>query len=142
LCLALLVLMIDSTVLTIAIPSLIRELDATPSDIQWILDSYVLVFAGLLLTAGSLSDRFGRRLMLILGLIVLGVGSLAAVLATEPWQVVAARAVMGVGGALLMPSTLSILMTTFDESERRMALAAWSTVVCCCSTTGGVRYSC
>lgn len=128
LCLALLVLMIDSTVLTIAIPSLIRELDATPSDIQWILDSYVLVFAGLLLTAGSLSDRFGRRLMLILGLIVLAVGSLAAVLATEPWQVVAARAVMGVGGALLMPSTLSILMTTFDESERRMALAAWSTV--------------
>jgi EmrB/QacA subfamily drug resistance transporter len=128
LCLALLVLMIDSTVLTIAIPSLIRELDATPSDIQWILDSYVLVFAGLLLTAGSLSDRFGRRLMLILGLIVLGVGSLAAVLAAEPWQVVAARAVMGVGGALLMPSTLSIVMTTFDESERRMALAAWSTV--------------
>lgn len=128
LCLALLVLMIDSTVLTIAIPSLIRELGATPSDIQWILDSYVLVFAGLLLTAGSLSDRFGRRLTLILGLIVLGVGSLAAVLATEPWQVVAARAVMGVGGALLMPSTLSILMTTFDESERRMALAAWSTV--------------
>ncbi|MGW0005901.1 MFS transporter [Nocardia grenadensis] len=120
--------MIDSTVLTIAIPSLIRELDATPSDIQWILDAYVLVFAGLLLTAGSLSDRFGRRLMLILGLIVLGVGSLAAVLATAPWQVVAARAVMGVGGALLMPSTLSILMITFDEGERRMALAAWSTV--------------
>ncbi|WP_327150833.1 MFS transporter [Nocardia sp. NBC_01329] len=128
LCLALMVLMIDSTVLNIAIPSLIRELDATPSDIQWILDSYVLVFAGLLLTAGSLSDRFGRRLMLILGLTVLGVGSLAAVLATEPWQVVGARAVMGVGGALLMPSTLSILMTTFDEDERRMALAAWSTV--------------
>lgn len=128
LCLALLVLMIDSTVLNIAIPSLIRELDATPSDIQWILDSYVLVFAGLLLTAGSLSDRFGRRLLLILGLIVLAVGSLVAVLATEPWQVVAARAVMGIGGALLMPSTLSILMTTFDESERRMALAVWSTV--------------
>ncbi|MGW5386438.1 MFS transporter [Nocardia sp. NPDC003963] len=128
LCLALLVLMIDSTVLNIAIPSLIRELDATPSDIQWILDSYVLVFAGLLLTTGSLSDRFGRRLMLILGLVVLAVGSLAAVLATEPWQVVGARAVMGVGGALLMPSTLSILMTTFDEDERRMALAVWSTV--------------
>ncbi|WP_280415685.1 MFS transporter [Nocardia carnea] len=128
LCLSLLVLMIDSTVLNIAIPSLIRELDATPADIQWILDSYVLVFAGLLLTAGSLSDRFGRRRMLILGLVVLAVGSLAAVVATEPWQLVAARAVMGLGGALLMPSTLSILMTTFDETERRMALAAWSTV--------------
>ena len=120
--------MIDSTVLNIAIPSLIRELDATPADIQWILDSYVLVFAGLLLTAGSLSDRFGRRRMLILGLVVLAMGSLAAVVATEPWQLVAARAVMGLGGALLMPSTLSILMTTFDETERRMALAAWSTV--------------
>ncbi|MFI1460108.1 MFS transporter [Nocardia carnea] len=128
LCLSLLVLMIDSTVLNIAIPSLIRELDATPADIQWILDSYVLVFAGLLLTAGSLSDRFGRRRMLILGLVVLAMGSLAAVVVAEPWQLVAARAVMGLGGALLMPSTLSILMTTFDETERRMALAAWSSV--------------
>ncbi|MEU0503321.1 MFS transporter [Nocardia sp. NPDC005998] len=128
LCLSLLVLMIDGTVLNIAIPSLIRELDATPSDIQWILDAYVLVFAGLLLTAGSLSDRFGRRRMLILGLALFGAASLAAVLATEPWQVVAARALMGVGGSLLMPSTLSILMTTFAEDERRKAMAGWSTV--------------
>ncbi|MBF6128433.1 MFS transporter [Nocardia brasiliensis] len=123
-----LVLMLDGTVLNLAIPSLIRELNATPSDIQWILDAYVLVFAGLLLTAGSLSDRFGRRRMLILGLAVFGVASLAAVLATEPWQVVGARVAMGVGGSLLMPSTLSILMTTFAEDERRKAMAAWSTV--------------
>ncbi|WP_324192067.1 MFS transporter [Nocardia brasiliensis] len=128
LCLSLLVLMLDGTVLNLAIPSLIRELNATPSDIQWILDAYVLVFAGLLLTAGSLSDRFGRRRMLILGLAVFGVASLAAVLATEPWQVVGARVAMGVGGSLLMPSTLSILMTTFAEDERRKAMAAWSTV--------------
>jgi EmrB/QacA subfamily drug resistance transporter len=124
----LLVLMIDGTVLNIAIPSLIRELGATPSDVQWILDAYVLVFAGLLLTAGSLSDRFGRRRMLIVGLAVFGVASLLAVLATEPWEVVAARAAMGIGGSLLMPSTLSILMTTFAEDERRKAMAAWSTV--------------
>ncbi|MEV5646946.1 MFS transporter [Nocardia sp. NPDC052254] len=128
LCLSLLVLMIDGTVLNLAIPSLIRELDAGPSDIQWILDAYVLVFAGLLLTAGSLSDRFGRRRMLITGLAVFGAASLLAVLATEPWQVIAARAAMGVGGSLLMPSTLSILMTTFDDSERRKAMAGWSTV--------------
>ncbi|MFI7665522.1 MFS transporter [Nocardia sp. NPDC049526] len=128
LCLSLLVLMIDGTVLNIAIPSLIRELDATPSDVQWILDAYVLVFAGLLLTAGSLSDRFGRRRMLVIGLALFGAASLAAVLATEPWQVVGARALMGVGGSLLMPSTLSILMTTFAEDERRKAMAAWSTV--------------
>jgi EmrB/QacA subfamily drug resistance transporter len=128
LCLSLLVLMIDGTVLNIAIPSLIRELGATPSDVQWILDAYVLVFAGLLLTAGSLSDRFGRRRMLIVGLAVFGAASLLAVLATEPWEVVAARAAMGIGGSLLMPSTLSILMTTFAEDERRKAMAAWSTV--------------
>ncbi|MBF6323051.1 MFS transporter [Nocardia cyriacigeorgica] len=128
LCLSLLVLMIDGTVLNLAIPSLIRELGATPPDVQWILDAYVLVFAGLLLTAGSLSDRFGRRRMLVLGLAVFGVASLAAVLATEPWQVIGARAAMGVGGSLLMPSTLSILMTTFDQDERRLAMAAWTTV--------------
>jgi EmrB/QacA subfamily drug resistance transporter len=124
----LLVLMIDGTVLNIAIPSLIRELGASPSDVQWILDAYVLVFAGLLLTSGSLSDRFGRRRMLIIGLAVFGAASLFAVSASEPWQVVAARAAMGVGGSLLMPSTLSILMTTFAEDERRKAMAAWSTV--------------
>ncbi|WP_067877735.1 MFS transporter [Nocardia vermiculata] len=128
LCLALLVLMIDSTVLNLAIPSLIRELGASPSDIQWILDAYVLVFAGLLLTAGALSDRFGRRRMLVTGLAVFGAASLLAVLATEPWQVIAARAAMGIGGSLLMPSTLSILMTTFDDDERRKAMAGWSTV--------------
>ncbi|MEV6279110.1 MFS transporter [Nocardia sp. NPDC051832] len=128
LCLSLLVLMIDGTVLNLAIPSMIKELGATPSDIQWILDAYVLVFAGLLLTAGSLSDRFGRRKMLIIGLALFGLASLGAVLASEPWQVVGARAAMGIGGALLMPSTLSILMTTFDEEERRTAMAAWSTV--------------
>ncbi|MBH0779822.1 MFS transporter [Nocardia sp. NEAU-351] len=123
-----LVLMIDGTILNLAIPSLITELGATPADIQWILDAYVLVFAGLLLTAGSLSDRFGRRRVLIIGLAVFGAASLAAVLATEPWQVVAARAAMGVGGSLIMPSTLSILMTTFAEDERRTAMAAWATV--------------
>ncbi|MFI5776287.1 MFS transporter [Nocardia sp. NPDC051570] len=128
LCLSVLVIGIDSTVLNLAIPSLIRELHASPSDIQWILDAYVLVFAGLLLTAGSLSDRFGRRLALISGVAIFGAASLFAVLATEPWQVIAARAVMGVGGSVLMPSTLSIMMTTFAEDERRKAMAAWSTV--------------
>ncbi|MCM6772346.1 MFS transporter [Nocardia sp. CDC159] len=128
LCLSVLVIGLDSTVLNLAIPSLIRELDATPADIQWILDAYVLVFAGLLLTAGSLSDRFGRRLALITGLAIFGAASLFAVLATEPWQVIAARAAMGVGGSVLMPSTLSIMMTTFAEDERRKAMAAWSTV--------------
>ncbi|GLW08398.1 MFS transporter [Microtetraspora sp. NBRC 13810] len=128
LCLSLLVLVVDNTVLNLAIPSLMRDLGASASDVQWIIDSYVLVFAGLLLTAGSLSDRYGRRRFLIIGLAFFGGASLVAVAATEPWQLIAARALMGVGGSILMPSTLSILITTFDESERRKAIAAWSAV--------------
>ncbi|WP_043635933.1 MFS transporter [Nonomuraea candida] len=129
LCLALLVLVIDNTVLNLAIPSLNQEMGATPSDIQWIIDAYVLAFAGLLLTAGSLSDKYGRRRLLVIGLILFGGASLLAVLVTEPWQLIGARFLMGVGGSLVMPSTLSILMTVFaDEAERRKAMAAWSAV--------------
>ncbi|MEU8248705.1 MFS transporter [Nonomuraea sp. NPDC048916] len=128
LCLSLLVLVVDNTVLILAIPSLITDLGASPADIQWIIDAYVLAFAGLLITAGSLSDRYGRRLFLIVGLAFFGGASLLAVLAAEPWQVIGARALMGVGGSIMMPSTLSILMTVFDDSERRKAMAAWSAV--------------
>ncbi|MFF4773372.1 MFS transporter [Microtetraspora fusca] len=128
LCLSLLVLVVDNTVLNLAIPALMRDLGASPSDVQWIIDSYVLVFAGLLLTAGSLSDRYGRRRMLIVGLVFFGGASLLAMLAAQPWQLIGARALMGVGGSFIMPSTLSILITVFDESERRKAIAAWSAV--------------
>ncbi|MEV4568466.1 MFS transporter [Nonomuraea sp. NPDC049419] len=128
LCLALLVLVIDNTVLNLAIPSLNQELGATPADIQWILDAYVLAFAGLLLTAGSLSDKYGRRRFLIVGLAFFGGASLLALVVTEPWQLIAARFLMGVGGSLVMPSTLSILMTVFDADERRKAMAGWSAV--------------
>ncbi|MEZ0076894.1 MFS transporter [Planotetraspora sp. GP83] len=128
LCLSLLTLVVDNTVLNLAIPSLMRDLGATPSDVQWIIDAYILVFAGLLLTAGSLSDRYGRRRFLVIGLAFFGGASVAAMLATEPWQLIGARALMGVGGSFVMPSTLSILITVFDESERRKAFAAWSSV--------------
>lgn len=121
-------LVIDNTVLNLAIPSLNEEMGATPSDIQWIIDAYVLAFAGLLLTSGALSDKYGRRLFLVIGLVFFGGASLLAVIVTEPWQLIAARGLMGVGGALVMPSTLSILMTVFDEEERRKAMAAWSAV--------------
>lgn len=125
---ATLVLAVDGTVLNLAIPTLVKDLGATPSDIQWILDSYVLVFAGLLLTSGSLSDRYGRRRMLIIGLVFFGGASGLAILVSEPWQLIGLRALMGVGGAILMPSTLSILMTVFDADERRKAMAAWGAV--------------
>ncbi|MFI6388645.1 MFS transporter [Nonomuraea sp. NPDC050540] len=128
LCLSTLVLVIDNMVLTVAIPPLAVDLGATAQDAQWILDSYILVFAGLLLTAGSLSDRFGRRRVMIIGLALFGLSSLAATFATDPGTLIAARAVMGIGGALIMPSTLSILIVVFDEEERRKAMGAWSAV--------------
>jgi DHA2 family multidrug resistance protein-like MFS transporter len=142
LCLSLLVLVVDNTVLNLAIPSLMRDLGATPADVQWIIDAYILVFAGLLLTAGSLSDRFGRRRMLLLGLVLFGVASLLATLAANPWQLIACRALMGIGGSLLMPSTLSLLFTVFPPEEQRKAMAGWSAVamvgVVAGPTVGGV----
>lgn len=142
LCLSLLVLVVDNTVLNLAIPSLMRDLSATLADVQWMIDAYILVFAGGLLTAGSLSDRYGRRRALIIGLVVFGVASLLATMAQNPWQLIAARAFMGAGGALLMPSTLSIMFTVFPPAEQRKAMAAWSTVamagVIAGPTVGGV----
>src|SRR4051794_10072969 len=128
LCLSTLVLVIDNMALNVAIPSLTEDLGASAQDIQWILDSYILVFAGLLLTAGSLSDRFGRRRMMVIGLALFGGASLAATFASGPGLLIAARVLMGVGGALVMPSMLSILITVFDEAERPKAMAAWSAV--------------
>ncbi|MFE0458999.1 MFS transporter [Kitasatospora sp. NPDC058965] len=128
LCLSSLVLVVDSMALTVAVPSMTRELGATAQDTQWILDSYVLVFAGLLLTSGSLGDRFGRRRIMLIGLLLFGGASLAATFCANPGEVIAARVAMGVGGALIMPSTLSILITVFDEQERAKAMAAWSSV--------------
>ncbi|WP_051466694.1 MFS transporter [Actinomadura oligospora] len=129
LCLSLLVVVIDNTVLTVAIPSLIRDLGATNTDIQWILDAYILVFAGLLLTAGALSDRYGRRLGLITGLVFFGAASALAAYADTPTQLITARALMGIGGAFLMPGTLSILTTVFDDDERKKAIAVWSSAL-------------
>jgi EmrB/QacA subfamily drug resistance transporter len=129
LCLSLLVVVIDNMVLNIAIPSLIRDLGASASEIQWIIDSYILVFAGLLLTAGSLSDRHGRRRGLVIGLIVFGGASMLATMCQTPEQLIAARGIMGAGAAFLMPGTLSILTTVFDEAERKKAIAIWSSVL-------------
>ncbi|MFF7751263.1 MFS transporter [Streptomyces sp. NPDC007971] len=128
LCLSTLVLVIDSMALTVAVPSMTEDLGASAQDVQWILDSYVLVFAGLLLTSGSLGDRFGRRKVMLIGLLLFGAASLAGTFAADPGQVIALRVAMGVGGALIMPSTLSILITVFDEEERGRAMAAWGSV--------------
>ncbi|MGD1224324.1 MULTISPECIES: MFS transporter [Streptomyces] len=128
LCLSSLVLVVDSMALTVAVPRMTEDIGANAQDTQWILDSYILVFAGLLLTSGSLGDRFGRRKVMIIGLLFFGLASLAATVCTDPGEVIAVRVAMGVGGALVMPSTLSILITVFDEEERGRAMAAWSSV--------------
>lgn len=127
LCMSLLIIVMDNTILNVAIPSLIRELGATNSQIQWIVDSYVLVFAGLLLTTGSLSDRFGRKGALQLGIVLFGIGSAAAAMSTSANGLIATRAFMGIGGALIMPATLSILTNVFrDPRERARAIAVWA----------------
>ncbi|MFD3516875.1 MFS transporter [Streptomyces sp. NPDC058657] len=128
LCLATLVLVIDNMALTVAVPALSEDLGASPQEIQWVLESYILVFAGLLLTAGSLSDRFGRRRVMTVGLALFGLASLAGAFASDPAQLIAARTVMGIGGALIMPSTLSILMNVFAADELRKAMAVWGSV--------------
>ena len=127
LCLSLLIIVMDNTILNVAIPSLVDELGATNSQLQWIVDGYTLVFAGLLLTTGSLGDRFGRKLALRIGIVVFAAGSVMSALATSATQLIATRSLMGVGGALIMPSTLSILTNVFrDPRERGRAIAIWA----------------
>lgn len=127
LCFSLLLIVLDNTIVNVALPSIQRDLGASTSQLQWIVDAYVLVFAGLLLTAGALGDRFGRKGALAIGLIVMGASSALSALATDPTQLIATRALMGVGGALIMPSTLSILTNVFtNPRERGRAIAIWA----------------
>jgi EmrB/QacA subfamily drug resistance transporter len=126
--LSLLVIGLDNTILNVALPSLREDLGASTGELQWIVDAYMLVFAGLLLTAGSLGDRFGRKRALTAGLVVFGAGSALAALASGSGQLIASRALMGAGGALIMPSTLSILIHVFPAHERAKAIAAWAAV--------------
>jgi EmrB/QacA subfamily drug resistance transporter len=125
---SLLVISLDNTILNVALPTIERDLDASAGALQWIVDSYTLVFAGLLLTMGSLGDRFGRRRALVVGLGVFGTGSLLAALAPSADALIASRALMGLGGALIMPSTLSVLTNVFPAHERPKAIGIWAAV--------------
>ena len=125
---SLLVISLDNTILNVALPTIERELDASSGDLQWIVDSYTLVFAGLLLTMGALGDRFSRRGALVAGLVIFGSASLAAAFATSADMLIASRAVMGIGGALIMPTTLSILTNVFPAAERPKAIGIWAAV--------------
>src|SRR5205809_5238033 len=133
LCLSLLIIVVDNSILNVALPTLARPesqggLDATTSQLQWMVDAYTLVFAGLLLTAGSLGDRFGRRGALQVGLSVFGLGSLLSAMASSPSQLITTRALMGIGGAFIMPATLSIITNVFPPEERGRAIGMWASV--------------
>ena len=128
LCLSLLVVVIDNTILNTALPTLARVLHAGTSSLQWIADAYTLCFAALLVPAGALGDRYGRRLSLVGGLAVFALGSAAAAFAPGTGMLIAARVVMGLGAAFVMPATLSILNAVFPPRERPQAIAAWSAV--------------
>jgi len=127
LCSTILVVNLDSTVLNVALPTLVRDLNATSSDLQWIVDAYALVFGGLLLVAGSLGDRVGRKRTFVAGLAAFAAGSAWAAGAGSVGMLIAARASMGIGGALMMPSTLAIIADVFpDGAQRQRAIGVWA----------------
>jgi EmrB/QacA subfamily drug resistance transporter len=125
-CLALMTVVAAVASLNVALPDLARGTGATQSQLQWIVDAYALVFAGLLLPAGALGDRFGRKEVLLTGLVVFGGASIAAMLVNDPSTLIGLRAVIGVGAALVMPTTLSIITNVFPPEERGRAVGIWA----------------
>ena len=125
-------IIVDSTIVNVAIPSVVDELDITSTQVQWVQESYTLVFASLLLVFGTLADRVGRRRMLLIGVTLFSLSSVAAALAPTGEFLIAARVVQGLGGAMILPATLSLLNATFTGRERGIAFAVWG------STIGGM----
>jgi MFS transporter, DHA2 family, multidrug resistance protein len=126
LALSLVIIGLDNTILNVALPSLQDHFGASTSTLQWIVDSYLLVFAGLLLTMGTLGDRFGRKRALQAGLMVFGGASLAVLFVQTADQLIAVRAAMGIGGAMIMPATLSVISNVFPREERGKAIGIWA----------------
>ena len=127
LCLSVFLIVLDNTIINVALPTLSRELGATTSQLQWIVDAYTLVFAGLLLTAGSLGDRFGRKGALLIGLALFGGFSAFGAFSDTAGQLITFRGLMGIGAALIFPATLAILVNVFQRPmERAKAIAVWS----------------
>jgi EmrB/QacA subfamily drug resistance transporter len=126
LCLSLIIVFVGNSSLNVTIPTLSRVLHATTSELQWVVAIYSLVFAGLLFTTGALGDRFGRKGALQLGLGIFLLAALAATRADAMWQLIGCRALMGLAGAFIMPSTLSILINVFPPGERSKAIAIWA----------------
>src|SRR3954467_9946115 len=126
LCLSLVLVVVGNSSLNVALPTLQKDLGASATQLQWIVDAYSIVFAGLLLPAGALGDRFGRKGALQLGVLTVGIASLLSTFAQSPNQLIATRALMGAGAAFVMPATLSILANVFPPGERARAIAIWA----------------
>ncbi len=127
-CFALFMIMLDNTVVNVALPSIQRDLDASISGLEWTINGYTLSFAVLLATGGRLGDIFGRRRMFLIGVVVFALSSATAGLAQNPTDLVASRVVQGVGAALMMPATLSIVTDAFPAHERGKAMGTWAGV--------------
>lgn len=119
---------LEITIVNVALPAIQGDLNASSTGLQWIVEAYVLVFAGVLLVMGSLGDRYGRRLFLQLGTVVFAGASVLAMIADSATTLIIARAVMGVGGAMIMPGTLSIIVDVFPRKDRVKAIAMWNAV--------------
>ncbi len=127
LCVSLLMVTLDTTVLNVALPTLVRDMHATSTELQWIVDAYVIVFAGLLLVSGSVADRVGRKRIFLTGLVAFAAGSCWAAFSGSVGMLITARASMGLGAAMMMPSTLAIITSMFrDHGERQRAIGLWA----------------
>ncbi|GAA3727951.1 DHA2 family efflux MFS transporter permease subunit [Leifsonia bigeumensis] len=130
--LAVSLIIVDSTIVNVAIPSIVDELAITSTQVQWVQESYTLVFAALLLMFGTLADRFGRRRMLLIGVVIFALSSVLAAAARSGDLLIGSRVLQGVGGAMILPSTLSVINATFRGRDRAIAFAVWG------STIGGM----
>lgn len=126
---SLLVVVLDNTILNVALPTIQRDLGADQSELVWAIDAYILVFAALLFTWGVLGDKYGRKKVLVIGLVVFAAASAACAFAASPEQLIAFRALMGVGGAAVMPVTLAIITVVFPPHERGKAIGTWAGAV-------------
>src|SRR6058998_2269363 len=117
---------IDGTVVNVALPALQTNLNATATDVQWVIESYSLFLSALLLVGGSLGDRYGRRRIFAIGVVIFALASAACGLATSISYLILARAIQGIGGALLVPGSLAIISASFAEGERGKAIGTWS----------------
>lgn len=122
------IVFLDNTVVNTAIPSISVDLEASISNLQWVIDAYTLALAGLLLIGGAVGDRFGRKRFMIVGLVIFGVGAIGGALSSDINTLIAMRAVQGAGAAFILPATLSIITDVFDRGERAKAIGIWSGV--------------